>query len=166
MQISIGMLFIGVATVPAHKAIFVRAGRAAAGRAGGAIDTGRHLKIENGTPLTNLYLSMLDMVGAKNLDLPVEKTTWGWADSRPFVESIWLTAEKLGVVEFQKTLAPNDVLDDHIPLHEIGKIPSVDIIQRFPWALWHTTQDTPENCSPLSLAKVGWVLTEWLNAQK
>ena len=36
-----------------------------AGRAGGAIDTGRHIKIENGTPLTNLYLSMLDMVGAK-----------------------------------------------------------------------------------------------------
>ncbi len=36
-----------------------------AGRAGGAIDTGRHIKIENGTPLTNLYLSMLDLVGAK-----------------------------------------------------------------------------------------------------
>jgi len=109
---------------------------------------------------------LLDMVGAKNLDLPVEKTTWGWKDSQPFVESIWLTAEKLGVVEFQKTLAANEVLDDHIPLHEIGKIPMVDIIQRFPWQLWHTTQDTPENCSPLSLAKVGWVLSEWLTAQK
>lgn len=27
---------------------------------------------------------------------------------------------------------------------------------------WHTTHDTPENCSALSLAKVGWVLHEWL----
>ena len=36
-----------------------------AGRAGGAIDTGRHIKFENGTPMTNLYLSMLDLVGAK-----------------------------------------------------------------------------------------------------
>jgi Protein of unknown function (DUF1552) len=36
-----------------------------AGRAGGAIDTGRHIKFENDTPMTNLYLSMLDLVGAK-----------------------------------------------------------------------------------------------------
>ncbi len=36
-----------------------------AGRAGGSIDTGRHIKYENGTPMTNLYLSMLDRVGAK-----------------------------------------------------------------------------------------------------
>ena len=36
-----------------------------AGRAGGTIDTGRHIKYENGTPMTNLYLSMLDRVGAK-----------------------------------------------------------------------------------------------------
>lgn len=109
---------------------------------------------------------LLDMVGAKNLDLPVEKTTWNWVDSQPFVAEIWKTAEKLGVKEFQNTLGPNEVLDDHIPLHEVAKIPMVDIIQRFPWQLWHTTADTPENCSPLSLAKVGWVLQEWLNAQK
>ncbi|MFM9067367.1 MAG: DUF1552 domain-containing protein [Planctomycetota bacterium] len=31
-----------------------------AGKAGGRLQTGRHLKFPNGTPLTNLYLSMLD----------------------------------------------------------------------------------------------------------
>ena len=36
-----------------------------AGRAGGSIETGRHIKFENGTPMTNLFLSMLDRVGAK-----------------------------------------------------------------------------------------------------
>lgn len=36
-----------------------------AGRAGGTIQTGRHIKYETGTPLTNLFLSMLDRVGAK-----------------------------------------------------------------------------------------------------
>lgn len=36
-----------------------------AGRAGGTIDTGRHIKYENGTPMTNLFLSLLDRVGAK-----------------------------------------------------------------------------------------------------
>lgn len=36
-----------------------------AGRGGGAIQQGRHVKYSNGTPLTNLYLSMLDRLGAK-----------------------------------------------------------------------------------------------------
>lgn len=35
-----------------------------AGRAGGAIDTGRHLRFEFETPMTNLFLSMLDRIGA------------------------------------------------------------------------------------------------------
>lgn len=109
---------------------------------------------------------LLDMVGGKNLDLPVDATSWGWEDSRPLIESIWLTARKLEVTEFQSQLSGMQVSDDHVPLHNIAKIPMVDIIHRFPWQLWHTTHDTPENCSPLSLAKVGWVLQEWLNAQK
>lgn len=109
---------------------------------------------------------LLDMVGAKNLDLPVDKTTWGWEDSRPLVEAIWLTARKLGVTEFSNQLGRMDVADDHVPLHDVAKIPMVDIIHRFPWQHWHTTQDTPENCSPLSLAKVGWVLEDWLASQK
>ena len=35
-----------------------------AGRGGGTIATGRHLVYEKGTPLTNLYRSMLTRVGA------------------------------------------------------------------------------------------------------
>ncbi|MBA4146820.1 MAG: DUF1552 domain-containing protein [Verrucomicrobia bacterium] len=35
-----------------------------AGRGGGAITPGRHIKMEKETPLTNLYLSMLDIMGA------------------------------------------------------------------------------------------------------
>jgi len=34
-----------------------------AGRAGGQLQQGRHVKYENGTPLNNLFLSMLDLVG-------------------------------------------------------------------------------------------------------
>ena len=29
---------------------------------------------------------------------------------------------------------------------------------------WHTTMDTPDKCSALSLAKVGWVTLEWLQS--
>jgi len=35
------------------------------GRGGGTIKPGRHVRVEKETPLTNLYLSMLDRVGAK-----------------------------------------------------------------------------------------------------
>jgi hypothetical protein len=35
-----------------------------AGRAGGAILPGRHLKLPNETPLNNLFLSLLERVGA------------------------------------------------------------------------------------------------------
>ena len=31
---------------------------------------------------------------------------------------------------------------------------------------WHTLKDTPENCSGASIAKVGWVLIEWLKSVK
>ncbi len=34
-----------------------------AGRGGGTIDSGRHVRYPNETPLSNLYLSLLDRVG-------------------------------------------------------------------------------------------------------
>ena len=36
-----------------------------AGSAGGALQTGRHVRYDRDTPMTNLYLSMLDIMGAK-----------------------------------------------------------------------------------------------------
>lgn len=36
-----------------------------AGKGGGTLATGRHVKFDSGTPLTNLYLSMLDRMGVK-----------------------------------------------------------------------------------------------------
>ena len=35
-----------------------------AGKGGGAFKTGRHLRFPKDTPLTNLYLAMLDRMGA------------------------------------------------------------------------------------------------------
>ena len=53
------------------------------------------------------------------------------------------------------------VHDDHVPLHDMAKIPTCDLID-FDYPPWHTEGDTPDKCSALSLAKVGWVLGEWL----
>ena len=40
-----------------------------AGRGGGTIDPGRHVKYPKSTPLTNLYLSMLERAGAPTAQL-------------------------------------------------------------------------------------------------
>jgi hypothetical protein len=80
------------------------------------------------------------------------------------VKEIWGTAAKLGVKEFIPR-ARHVVKDDHLPLRNVAKIPTCDVID-FDYPPWHTTRDTPQQCSPTSLAKVGWVIYEWAKGQQ
>jgi glutaminyl-peptide cyclotransferase len=109
---------------------------------------------------------LLDMVGAVNLQLPEEGNSAWWRDTRPLLAQIWGTAARLGVREFVPKKA-DEVDDDHIVLHNTGHIPCIDVIQPLAdYPPWHTQGDTPDKCSPLSLAKVGWVIREWLKTAK
>jgi hypothetical protein len=103
---------------------------------------------------------LLDMVGDADLQLYQEKNSMFWPDTRPLVLDILKTADRLGVKEFIPR-RKHEVIDDHLKLRNIGGIPTCDIID-FDYPHWHTARDTPERCSALSLAKVGWVLHEWL----
>jgi len=105
---------------------------------------------------------LLDMVGDKDLQLYQEGNSLRWKETRPLVEEIWDLARRLGVKEFipQKKY---DINDDHVMLYNLGGIPCIDIID-FDYPPWHTQADTPEQCSPLSLAKVGWVVQRWLQS--
>lgn len=107
---------------------------------------------------------LFDMVGDKDLQIYQERNSAWWSDSRWIVEGIWKTAERLKVLEFipQKKY---EIRDDHLALHNIGGIPACVLID-FDYPAWHTQQDTPEQCSPLSLAKVGWVVLEWLRTDE
>jgi hypothetical protein len=107
---------------------------------------------------------VLDMVGDTNLTIYEEKHSTTWRDTRPLVREIWGTAQKLGVKEFIP-LVGYEVLDDHLALRNIAKIPTCDIID-FDYPYWHTTEDVPRRCSGQSLAKVGWVVYEWLRGQR
>ncbi len=106
------------------------------------------------------YAILLDMVGDKNLDLPIEQNSY--AQAKDVVNKVWDTAKKLGKPAFRKAVE-GSVYDDHIALLRIG-IPAIDIIDfdypddsnRF----HHTLADTPEKCSPESLKQVGDVLLE------
>ena len=110
------------------------------------------------------YAVLLDMVGGTDLRLPEEPNSVTWDDTRPLVKQIWDTAARLKVQEFVPRASRSPVLDDHIALHDVAKIPACDIID-FSYQYWHTQNDTPEHCSALSLARVGWVLQEWLKEQ-
>jgi Zn-dependent M28 family amino/carboxypeptidase len=115
------------------------------------------------------YGVLLDMIGDANLNLYFEKNSLQQAGQ--LTRSIWQTARRLRVAEFTPRLR-HTVRDDHLPLNEIAKIPTCDIIDfDYPQpggnvSYWHTQQDTLDKCSPLSLAKVGWVVHQWLQDLK
>ena len=114
---------------------------------------------------------VVDMIGDKELQLYREPNSLKTRDTQKLVADIWSTARSLGVVEFIPQTRFEEIRDDHLALNNIAGIPAIDIIDfDYPRArgasYWHTTKDLPENCSALSLAKVGWVLKEWLERVK
>jgi Zn-dependent M28 family amino/carboxypeptidase len=101
---------------------------------------------------------LLDMVGDRDLDLFPEKTSVRLAPG--VTQSIWATAKKLKIREFHQT-PRHEINDDHVPLNDIARIPTCDVID-FDYPYWHTTMDVPSRCSGESLVKVGRVLLRWL----
>lgn len=107
---------------------------------------------------------LLDMIGDADLQIYQEVNSMWWDDTRPLVEEIWSLARELGVYEFIP-VQKHEIRDDHLPLHNIGGISCCNVID-FDYPPWHTTEDVPEQCSALSLGKVGWVIREWLVRKK
>jgi hypothetical protein len=112
---------------------------------------------------------LLDMVGDKELAIYYERNSWKYA--REVSKSIFATAKSLGVNAFIPRVR-HEIRDDHLPLNQIAKIPTVDLIDfDYPRPgigaprYWHTTQDVPANCSGHSLATVVYVVHQWLMGQ-
>ncbi len=114
--------------------------------------------------------AVLDMIGDRELQIYQDRNSIWWRDTRPVTREIWAVAKRLGVKEFHDRTHPRmkqPIQDDHLMLRNVGKIPCCEIIDfdypKFPVnRYWHTDQDTPDKCSAESLAKVGWVMWEWL----
>lgn len=115
---------------------------------------------------------LMDMVGDADLQLYEEHFSTTWGDTRPLVKSIWATAARLGVKEFLPRAKYLVSDDDHLPLRNTGHIPTCDIIDFVdaagnpPPPTWHTSKDDPQHCAPSSLAKVGWVVYEWMKGEE
>jgi Zn-dependent M28 family amino/carboxypeptidase len=107
----------------------------------------------NGKPIKIDYGILLDMIGDRKLNIYKERNSV--ESAREIVDKIWTTAERLGHREFHP-FVKYAILDDHVPLIRSG-IKCVGIID-FDYASWHTLDDTPDKCSPRSLAIVGEVV--------
>lgn len=107
---------------------------------------------------------VVDMVADRDLQIWQEMNSLSWPESRPIVESIWGVAARLGVREFVPR-PKHEIKDDHLPLRNLGRIPSCSIID-FDYPPWHTTKDLPDACSGESLEKVGRVVLAWLREQR
>lgn len=100
---------------------------------------------------------LLDMVGDK--DLTFYREGYSSMSAHEIIDLVWSRAKSIGLSCFKDSI--NDfIYDDHIPLLNAG-IPCIDLID-FDYPYWHTTQDTPDKCSPESLQKVGDLLIEIL----
>lgn len=98
---------------------------------------------------------VVDMVGDADLNIYKEKNS-----DQKLVNEIWGVAADLG---YSKIFIPTPkyaMLDDHTPFLQAG-IPAVDIID-FDYPYWHTTADTPDKVSAVSLRAVGETLQEWI----
>lgn len=104
------------------------------------------------------YGILIDMIGDKDLQVPVERNSFDYAPE--LIRALYSHAAEIGLGKtFPKSFGSR-IEDDHIPLNRQG-IPTIDLID-FTYEPWHTVRDTPDKCSADSLGKVGKLLESWL----
>ena len=105
----------------------------------------------------------LDMVGDKQLHIPVEKYSLEYNPN--LVRYLWGRADDMGLDAFDIT-PQYAIYDDHVRLHEVAGIPAINLIDfkyPNPYAnFWHTMNDVPENCSAESLEQVGKLMVDYI----
>ena len=99
----------------------------------------------------------LDLVADFDQEFKIEQ--YSQRGAKKFVDQIWNIGKKHYPKIFVTEVIP-PILDDHVPFIQAG-IPYLDIID-LEYEHWHTSKDTPENCSVESLERVGKVVVEWL----
>ncbi|KXX67784.1 M28 family peptidase [Flammeovirga sp. SJP92] len=112
------------------------------------------------------YGILLDMVGGKNPTFLKE------GESRQFapriVKKVWKTAERKGFGGLFVNQDGPQLMDDHVYVNRIARIPMIDIIdldptgQRTFFQHWHTHQDNMDAISKESLNAVGVTLLQVL----
>ena len=96
-----------------------------------------------------------DMIGDKDLTITLPQDS-----PRELTLSILASAEKLQCKKAFR-IFERPMLDDHVPLSQIARIPSIDVID-FEYPPWHTADDTLDKLSAASLQIIGSVTLHYL----
>lgn len=94
------------------------------------------------------FAILWDMIGDKNLTITLPNDT-----PQQLSSALFAASEKLGTRKHLGNYS-DPILDDHIPLQIIARIPAMDIID-FDYTQWHTSGDTLDKLSPDSLRIIG-----------
>lgn len=112
---------------------------------------------------------LLDMVGGRNARFPLEGNSQQFAAS--LQKEVWTAANKAGYASFFVYENGGSITDDHVPVNEIIKIPTIDIIHLpagsptgFP-SHWHTHNDNMNVIDKTTLKAVGQTLLQFLYEQ-
>jgi len=116
------------------------------------------------------YGILLDMVGG--IDATFYKEAISVQNAARVVENVWNTARDLGYGKYFVDKKGGGVTDDHVPVIQNLRIPSIDIIQHDPntptnfgW-YWHTSKDDMSNISKETLKAVGQTVMEVIYKEK
>lgn len=109
------------------------------------------------------YGILLDMVGAADAVFPRDGVSLYYAGD--VVDFVWTVAQKMGYGNYFIDARGPELTDDHVPLNQIAKIPTIDVIHydlgRMDFgAFHHTHDDTMDIIDKTTLKAVGEVMTQ------
>jgi hypothetical protein len=104
------------------------------------------------------FAILWDMIGEKDVLLTLPNDS-----PKNLADGLFAAADQLGTrrhIGYYGT----DILDDHVPLQHIARIPAIDLID-MDYNAWHTSADTLDKLSPDSLRIIGQ-MTLWFLARE
>jgi hypothetical protein len=114
------------------------------------------------TNYTARYGILLDMVAAKNATFYLEGNSTYFASA--VVQKVWKKGHKLGYGKHFIYQDGPEIMDDHVYVNYLARIPTIDIIEYDPATKshfnkhWHTHKDDMNNIDKETIKAVGQTL--------
>ncbi len=102
---------------------------------------------------------LLDMVGAKNARFTKDETSMTFA--KPIMNKVWKLGQNMGYGNYFVDVSTKMLIDDHLFINRLAKIPTIDIINRPEGSktgfghYWHTHKDDMSVIDHQTLKAVG-----------
>ncbi len=117
------------------------------------------------------YGILLDMVGGQDAKFYREGMSMQYAPE--IVKKVWRAARQAGYGNYFPKSDGGMITDDHIPVNDNAKIPTIDIIPYYPdcqqssfGPTWHTLADNMENIDKNTLKAVGQTIIQVIYSEK